>query len=396
MWDIGLTGYVWLLGAQGHIARRRTEKVETEISLLFICPSQHSFTSQQLVGFQSSIFEFTVLDSANRDRDTLLHAPASKTLKLRAGVSFHCANTTDIEAQEVAEVNRRPASLLVKVLGISFRPFSTGQTASVGLETLGPALLEVGIVGRDNEGCSHSARRRRQVSEAVLQNPFLPIDQIFEVTVPDRSSIVFIRLSRSKLPVEEACIGESKSFGGFEPCEARFPFTDVLRTRTLSVDLQLIGGGEGVQDRAAAPLAVMSVVCSARGLYSLEEWGLLEWLGDCAADLPMLLRCGIRNLQDLETLSLSELLAAMEAGGLAPNVRARIAGKFHASKAAGPGFLGSYGKALGARIHRFYRRPGALSAPPGLGGSSGSTWRGPIEPRWTGNLFEECMVESDP
>ena len=284
------------------------------------------------------------------------------------------------------EVNRRSASLLIKVIGISYLAGFSGADAEVV-----PAMLELGVVGDDESGQSSVLRRGGNegatVSALVLQNPFLPIDHIFEITVPKHDAAIYVRLSA---PPGTVMSGDGDGSDGIVEGEAQFAFSDVLRTRTLSIELLLQscrGRGETV---------AVKMVCSARGQYTVDEWGLLEWLGDGAADLPMLLRCGVRSLKDLEALSLSELLCAMEEAGVAPAIRARLAGRFHASKAAGPGFLGAYGKALGARILRFYTRPGALSAPPGLGGGGGCAWRGSLEPRWAGHLFEECMVNHSP
>jgi hypothetical protein len=299
------------------------------------------------------------------------------------------------------DVSQRPASLLVKVLGLSGGP----RSGQAGAEPAAPALLEVGVVGGANGREVGGRHSRRSEGAVLLQNPQLSIDRLFEVTVADRGARILVRLTQQAGPEDDGQDGGGGggSGGGGRGgggggrgtprgpvWEAKLAFADVLRTRTLSADLPLAAAG-GCRAGAPPLAAAVRVMCSARGMYSADEWGLLEWLGDGAADLPMLLRCGVRSLRDLEALGLSDLLAAMEEGGLAAPVRARLAGRFHASKAAGPGFLGAYGKALAARILRFYRRPGAVSAPPGL--SCSGAWRGPLEPRWAGHLFAGCADE---
>jgi hypothetical protein len=261
-----------------------------------------------------------------------------------------------LQALEV--LNQRPASLLVKVLGLSGGPRAGAESAPA------PGLLEVGVVG-GGSGCEVGAQGAHAgEGGALLPNLQLPFDRLFEVTVADRDARIFVRLTQAGRAQTGGGGGGGGGGGVGVPrgpvWEATLAFADVLRTRTLSADLLLVaaGGGGG----GARALGEVSVVCSARGMYTADQWGLLEWLGDGATDLPMLLRCGIRSLRDLEAMGLGDFLAAMKAGGLAAPVRARLAGRFHAAKAAGPGFLGAYGKALAARILRFYRRPGAASA----------------------------------
>ena len=60
----------------------------------------------------------------------------------------------------------------------------------------------------------------------------------------------------------------------------------------------------------------VSVVVSVRGMYTMQEMRLMEWLDKHATDLPMLFKCGIRCVEDLVDISHSELLLAMEANRL--------------------------------------------------------------------------------
>eukprot|EP00961_Rhodomonas_salina_P152185 2048354-Rhodomonas_salina.2 len=51
-------------------------------------------------------------------------------------------------------------------------------------------------------------------------------------------------------------------------------------------------------------------------MYGHTPSQLIEWLDKNANDLPMLLKCGVRSVEDLADLSHNELLRAMETNRL--------------------------------------------------------------------------------
>ena len=250
------------------------------------------------------------------------------------------------------------ASLLIKIVAVTGLPKSRDGAL--------PAAVEVGV--QDSLGTV--VRKMAPINQVVANNSKLPLDQILELKVADKQAVVVIKALAKGGDAEHRLL----TIGS-----AQFPVCDIFETRTLTCDVVLDKGG------------VISLVASARGLYSMDEWELLEWLDDAATDLPMLLKCGIRNCHDLEAHTHSELLALMEGNGLSDPVRARIASKCQAARL-GYGFLSPRGRRLCTRILRFHHYPSQFACSLQLGGDL----RVDLTPKWRGSLLEECILHGSP
>lgn len=244
----------------------------------------------------------------------------------------------------------QPASILIKVLGMKdlkkVRGLAIRPTLQVTLKTQD-----------GNETLS------RPLEDLTASFSELPVNQLFEFSVLHSDSEVVVSvLHRGKAGEEPLQVGS-----------ASFPFQSALQARTMSATLELDQGG------------TVSVLVSVRGMYTMQEMQLIEWLDKNANDLPMLLKCGVRSVEDLADLSHNELLRAMETNRLGTAMKERIAKLVHKAKSGG-GFLGKDARALSAHILRYYKMPAVATQEPPT--------RAPMVAQWENELFVKYLVPS--
>lgn len=274
----------------------------------------------------------------------LVAVPASAirrlvTLSPDAARSISSSMAATRRAEKHARQALGPASLLVRVLGASsLRPPALAQ-ASVGLTT---SYLDVAV----RYAGDRIRRKRREVRPLAATFGELPIDEIFELAVPEKDAEISMRffqvVTRTDRLVKQKAPDEAPRGRRTELGSAKISFGNVMQMRAMQQEVHLDAGG------------VISVVMSVRGMYTLDELELLEWLEGADADLPTLKKCGVGSVSDLKVMSHSELLERLASARQSEETCKRITRKVMDAKALNF-FPGTEARVMTSKILRHHQ-----------------------------------------